>query len=277
MVSNSFIGVTWDPVGFNDTECLFQPFRRCRNAAAAPKAVIPRTYAVHMVNSEGSPSPSGYGQAAKRPGWGSQDQSKRRVICLVAAHPKARRPGPPRPARCALRASRGPSPEGEGEDQTACKPGSVRPLPSRRAGVTVIPLDRPLPTGSRDLPGPLGRRRPCRIAPTRDPYSVLLLAGLAMRPLSPAARWALTPPFHPYLPRSEGGLLSVALSLGSPPVGVTHRHVVVEPGLSSTPEDAATARPSDPRGNWSRRAVRSTTSPWRGRPRPCRPSAARGS
>ena len=68
----------------------------------------------------------------------------------------------------------------------------------------------------------------------RDPYSVLLLAGLAMRPLSPAARWALTPPFHPCLLRGEGGLLSVALSLGSPPVGVTHRHVVVEPGLSST-------------------------------------------
>ena len=27
----------------------------------------------------------------------------------------------------------------------------------------------------------------------------------------------------------------MALSLGSPPVGVTHRHVVVEPGLSSSP------------------------------------------
>jgi hypothetical protein len=31
-----------------------------------------------------------------------------------------------------------------------------------------------------------------------------------------------------------GGLLSVALSLGSPPAGVTRRHVVVEPGLSSS-------------------------------------------
>lgn len=26
-------------------------------------------------------------------------------------------------------------------------------------------------------------------------------------------RWALTPPFHPYLPEGIGGLLSVALSV----------------------------------------------------------------
>ena len=50
---------------------------------------------------------------------------------------------------------------------------------------------------------------------------------------SPGTRWALTPPFHPYLPRGAGGLLSVALSLGSPPAGVTRRLVAVEPGLSS--------------------------------------------
>src|SRR5580658_8680894 len=52
------------------------------------------------------------------------------------------------------------------------------------------------------------------------------------------------------LPSAEasGGLLSVALSLGSPPAGVTRRLVVVEPGLSSpASEDAsATARPSGP-------------------------------
>jgi hypothetical protein len=50
------------------------------------------------------------------------------------------------------------------------------------------------------------------------------------------------------LPRAEarGGLLSVALSLGSPPPGVTrHRHSV-EPGLSSPPscDEAAAAQPS---------------------------------
>ena len=31
----------------------------------------------------------------------------------------------------------------------------------------------------------------------RDPYSALLLAGLAVPPTLPPARWALTPPFHP--------------------------------------------------------------------------------
>ena len=47
------------------------------------------------------------------------------------------------------------SSQAEETDQTACKPGSVRP--GRSPDVTVIPLDRPLPDGSRDLPGPLGR------------------------------------------------------------------------------------------------------------------------
>jgi hypothetical protein len=170
-------------------------------------------------------------------------------------------------------------PEGEGEDQTACKPGSVRPLPSRRESVTVIPLDRPLPTGSRDLPGSLGRRRPCLL---RDAGSLFGLApggACHAAPVTsgPVRSYRTLSPLPCFAEASQGGLLSVALSLGSPPVGVTHRHVVVEPGLSSTPESAATARPSDRRGNWSRRAVRSTTSPWLGRPRPCRPSVARGS
>ena len=55
-----------------------------------------------------------------------------------------------------------------------------------------------------------------------------------MPSLLPGTRWALTPPFHPSLPRGAGGLLSVALSLGSPRAGVTRRLFTVEPGLSST-------------------------------------------
>src|ERR1019366_4910324 len=70
-------------------------------------------------------------------------------------------------------------------------------LPSRR-NATVIPLDRPLPDGSRDLPGRLGRRSPPALRPARRPYSVLLQAGLAMPSPLPGPRWALTPPFHPY-------------------------------------------------------------------------------
>ena len=103
----------------------------------------------------------------------------------------------------------------------------------------VIPLGRTLLCGSRDLPGRLGPATalPWR-AKARRPYLVLLQAGLAMPLLSPGTRCALTAPFHPCLPSlrkaAAGGLLSVALSLGSRPAGVTRRLVAVEPGLSST-------------------------------------------
>ena len=70
--------------------------------------------------------------------------------------------------------------------------------------------------------------------PSRHPYSVLLPVGFALPLPLPVARWALTPPFHP-CPAAEavGGLLSVALSLGSPPPVVIRHRVSMEPGLSS--------------------------------------------
>jgi len=54
----------------------------------------------------------------------------------------------------------------------------------------------------------------------RHPYLVLLPVGFAVPSLLPGPRCALTAPFHPYRRRGEGGLLSVALSLGSPPAAV---------------------------------------------------------
>ena len=69
----------------------------------------------------------------------------------------------------------------------------------------------------------------------RHPYSVLLPVGFAMPPPLPEARCALAAPFHPCA-RPEGpvrGIISVALSLGSPPPGVTRHRVSMEPGLSS--------------------------------------------
>jgi len=104
-------------------------------------------------------------------------------------------------------------------------------------------------------------------AKARRPYLVLLQAGLAMPSLSPGPRCALTAPFHPYPPSLRGapagGLLSVALSLGSRPAGVTRRLVAVEPGLSSSLlrqrlRRTATARPSDPARTWSAPAAGST-------------------
>ena len=69
--------------------------------------------------------------------------------------------------------------------------------------------------------------------PSHRPYSVLLPVGFALPLLSPVARWALTPPFHPCPGKCRGGLLSVALSLGSPPPAVSRHRVSMEPGLSS--------------------------------------------
>ena len=90
-------------------------------------------------------------------------------------------------------------------------------------------------------------RKPiCGLKSAGRPYSVLLPVGFTLPPPLPGARCALTAPFHPYPTRRAGGLLSVALSLGSPPPAVSRHRVSVEPGLSSIPERTATIRPSGP-------------------------------
>src|SRR5258706_7673214 len=141
-------------------------------------------------------------------------------------------------------------------DQTACKPGSVPPTGARRSFLWPAHCWTVLAT----YPDASGRRGPVPDeSGTRRPYSVLLQAGLAMPSRSPGPRWALTPPFHPYPTRERGGLLSVALSLGSPPAGVTRRLFAVEPGLSSPCPcgKSATARPSGPSPGWLVEAKRS--------------------
>ena len=116
----------------------------------------------------------------------------------------------------------------------------------RRRNVAAIHLGRTLPSASCNLPGWLGRKTPGSELP-RHPYSVLLPVGFAVPFPLPATRWALTPPFHPCpasisadaTPRGvrpkcrRGGLLSVALSLGSPPPAISRHRISMEPGLSS--------------------------------------------
>jgi len=142
---------------------------------------------------------------------------------------------------------------GVGAEENARRPVS-RVLSRPLAGPWMtIPLGRPLPDASRDLPG-RRRQKPAWPAPVpKDrpagrPYAVLLPVGFTMPLPSPAARCALTAPFHPYRrPRftaGTGGLLSVALSLGSPPPGVTRHRVSVEPGLSSPRPRRVEERPS---------------------------------
>jgi len=94
--------------------------------------------------------------------------------------------------------------------------GSLRKRDGHSSGA---PVARRIvqPTRMTDLDRPEARRR------QRHPYSVLLPVGFAVPPSLPKARWALTPPFHPYLwpirNAAKGGLLSVALSLRPLPCG----------------------------------------------------------
>ena len=106
----------------------------------------------------------------------------------------------------------------------------VRVTPGAEA---IIPLGRRLPAASSGLPAgsgeqpyhPRGRRNRPRETPA---YAALLPMGFAVPPALPRARWALTPPFHPYRRPAkksgvDGGLFSVALSSTFLPPGVT-RH-----------------------------------------------------
>lgn len=62
---------------------------------------------------------------------------------------------------------------------------------------------------------------------------ILHQAGFTWPISSPNCRCALTAPFHPCKAKALR-YISVALSLKSPPVGVTHRHCPVMLGLSSS-------------------------------------------
>ncbi len=118
-----------------------------------------------------------------------------------------------------------------------------------------IPLGRPLPGASRDLPGRRWRKRSLPRRPLARPAGRPPLCGLAPGGVCRAA--AVTgsavrsyrtlsplPATRPLRAAATGGLLSVALSLGSPPPGITRHRVSVEPGLSSSPPSPAGPRSS---------------------------------
>ena len=84
-----------------------------------------------------------------------------------------------------------------------------------------------------------------RGGPPLLPYLVLHRAGFAVPFPSPGRRWALTPPFHPYR-RAEarlGGLFSVALSVGSLPLGITQRPALRCPDFPRNPSMRRAPRP----------------------------------
>jgi len=100
--------------------------------------------------------------------------------------------------------------------------------------VVAIHLGRRLPDGSSGLPGGL-----CR-AGSPSPARPCSWWGLQSHPGHPGCWCALTAPFHPYLcagpegSRAIGGLLSVALSCGSPRLGVTQHHALWSPDVPRT-------------------------------------------
>ena len=129
---------------------------------------------------------------------------------------------------------RGPMPSMSGV-QRACKPGSVAKTGQARSpdghssGPGVAPwFSRPTTAAARKPA--LSRRGRNTLR-----YLGLLRVGFTLPLPLLVARCALTAPFHPYHRHRSagGGLLSVALSLGSRPPGVTRHPVSVEPGLSS--------------------------------------------
>ena len=147
----------------------------------------------------------------------------------------------------------------EMKDQTACKPGSVPP--ALASGEADGHSSGPAIAGrfSRPTRTLEGRRR--RLPDPMRPGATSLF-GLAPGGAChavPVARSAVGsyPTLSPLPPpKPKGGLLSVALSLGSPPAGVTRRLVAVEPGLSSP---SRKRRPRPPGrlvrakgGRWSR-------------------------
>ncbi len=174
-----------------------------------------------------------------------------------------------RPQRMVIRA-RSPRPASRREgDQTACKPGSVSP-PCKHEDAAVIPLDRPLPDGSRDLPGRLGRRRPAPLA--RDAAPLFGLAPGGACHAVPVTRSAvgsyptLSP--LPILCLDFGGRFAfcgavpgVAPGGRYPPPCRRGARTFLPPFRRSRGSRRATAQPSDLGARWARVASASRR-PW---------------
>ena len=138
-------------------------------------------------------------------------------------------------------------------DQAACKPGSVHHL-TPKGQTDGRPFLWDGPRGPPHATNPDGMRR--RTCPTSGRPSLFGLAPGGACRASPVARTAVGsyPTLSPLPPRErEGGLLSVALSLGLhafgafPRADVIRRLASVEPGLSSSGDCSppAAARPPD--------------------------------
>ena len=143
------------------------------------------------------------------------------------------------------RVARASAGQADGGGESACTPDSVRDLAVRRRPSISAGDCPPAPAA---YPGSDGRDHP----PPARPCSGW---GLPSHPGRPGCWCALTAPFHPYLcdgHTSEGrlvaigGLLSVALSCGSPRLGVTQHPALWSPDVPRTdhhPKERVRTRP----------------------------------
>src|SRR5438445_13168533 len=84
-----------------------------------------------------------------------------------------------------------------------------------------------------------------RPGPGLAAYLALLRLGVTVPRLSPGARWALTPPFHPY-PWIKGGLFSVARSVALRRPGVTWQSTLRSSDFPQRTLPTGAPRPSHP-------------------------------
>ena len=146
-----------------------------------------------------------------------------------------------------------------------------RVLSRAEARAMAIHLGRPSPGASRDRPGRLIRKPTAAVRDRLAPLYGLAPGGVCRAgPVAgPAVRsYRTLSPLPAGLTARAGGLLSVALSLGSPPPGVTRLRASVEPGLSSTARRRR--RPSGRLADsgYASTAARSRLSPGRRQRRP---------
>ena len=131
-----------------------------------------------------------------------------------------------------------------GACKPACKPGSVRialftTLSSRRSPAirdghpSASPITRDV---KRHNPGQ-GASNPWTA--NRPSLFGLAPGGVYLAGRSPGRRWALTPPFHRCRDRCRGCVISVALSFGSPRLGVTQRPALWSPDFPRARTPAA--------------------------------------
>jgi hypothetical protein len=160
---------------------------------------------------------------------------------------------------------------GGGGSRADCKPGSVPPESGGGDHLSRAPvsrrLQRPLPEGSASS----------LIAPS---YLVLLRAGFTWPAGHPAAGGLL--PHHFTLAGARRRCLSVALSFGSPRLGVTQRPALWSPDFPPRPLAGTERSPVrlDPPGCYPVRGPFQSPRRWRGwraRRRPCCARAARAS